>query len=114
MLRQLAERGVSGADVAEVLGFIKKKIARGDGGFTEASLDFRNAMEPDTMEDRMWRVREAKGRAKGAKSKPVVARTDTMPNGDRISRLSDRKEETYVPPAGALINAVADALGRKP
>jgi hypothetical protein len=113
MLRQLAERNVTAADVKEVIGFIRRKIARGDGGFTEASLDFRNAMEPDSMEDRMWRVREAKGRAKGDKAKPVVARTDKLPDGSTVSRLAEKTTETYVPAAGALIDSVARAFGRK-
>lgn len=111
MLRQLAERGVTGADVAAVLGMIKTKIARGDGGFNEASLDFRNCMEPDAMEDRVWRVREARRRRKNAQAKPLVARTDTLPDGSKLSRLDVALPRD--PAAKSLKEMVAEAMGRE-
>ncbi len=108
MLRHLAERGVTGAEVAAVLAMVKRKMERGDSGFTDASLDFKNAMNPDTMEDRVWRVRQARERAKGARARPAVARTDRLPDGSTVSRLDEAAAPA--PPARSLQEMVAEAM----
>lgn len=108
MLRQLAERGMTAADVTAVIRALQRKVARGDSGFTDSSLDFRNAMEPDKMEERALLLRQQAARRKGANPKPQSARTDALPDGSTVSRLDTTAPRD--PAAKSLKEMVADAM----
>lgn len=108
VLRALVDRGITAADVRAVLAALQKKIARGDGGFTDSSMSFRNAMEPDKLEERALLLRQQKSRSKGARPKPLAPRTQMLPDGSTITRLDDAP----TPDAGALKDMVRKALGR--
>ena len=116
VLQALVERGITPEDVRAVVAALRNKIARGDSGFTDASLLFRNAMNADAMEERALLLRQQKLRAKGARPKPAAATTQTMPDGSTISRLAEAADDR--PPlrvdGKTLTEAFAEAIGRKP
>lgn len=109
VLRELDRRGVSPDEVRAVLVVVKRHMARGTFGYTEASLDFRNAMKPDAMEERVLKVRQAKGRTAGAKRERAAGlpRAETVPSpaGGTVSRIEPpRGPAPEVPPVdGAFI-----------
>ncbi len=113
-LSELHAREITAADVTAVLLALKAKIARGDKGFTDASLDFRNAMEPDTLEERALKLRQAALRRRGALPKADASRTTALPDGGSITRL-EPPQPTEVERARvstALKGLVKDLEGR--
>lgn len=96
---ELVRRNITSEDVAAVLGFVKKKMARGDGGFGETSMLWRNAMAPDAMEERALLVRQARGRKPAAKA-PV-----SVTDASGTTRLLP-STATAPRPAGSLVAGV--------
>lgn len=109
-LQKLVECGVTPDELRAVLRNIQRKMARAEGGYTETSLLWRNAMNPDAMEENVQLFRQAKARAKGARPKPAVPRTDTLADGSTVSRLDDAAAKA-IP---SLKDMVAEAIGRNP
>lgn len=91
MLTDLHNRGITAEDVTAVLNAVKRKIERGDGGFTEASLDFRNAMNPDTLEERALLLRQQAARKKKRLVKAETV-THTMADGSTVSVLTSNSD----------------------
>ena len=91
VLRELDRRMVTPDEVRAVLAGVKRHMARGTFGYTEASLDFRNAMKPDTMEERVLMMRQAKGRKAGAVrvQASCMSRAETVPvpGGGTVTRI---------------------------
>lgn len=107
-LQAMVEMGLTAGEVTAVIRNIQRKIARSEGGFTETSLLWRNAMKPSNMEENVLLYRQAKGRAKGARPQPVAARTDALPDGSTVSRLDTAVPRD--PAAKSLKEMVADAM----
>jgi len=73
-LGQLVERGMTAQDVTDVLQKLKRLVARGTHGYTDASLDFRNALgNPDTFEERALKLRQENFRRKASQPKAQIA-----------------------------------------
>ena len=88
VLAELIAREFAPADVRAVTLAIKRKIARGDGGFTETSILFRNVLgDPDVFEERALLLRQQLARKAGAKPKPEVAHERTLPDGSKVAVL---------------------------
>lgn len=88
-LRHIHRRGITPEDVRAVLGWLRRTVERGVKGFTPASLEFRNAMNPDTLEERLLTLRQARARAKAAQAKPDVAQTRRLPDGRTEAVLAE-------------------------
>lgn len=85
-LRKLHQLGFTPDDVRAVLRAIAGKIRRGEKGFTDASLSFKNALgDPDVFEERALVLRQKAARLKGAAPRRQVARTDAA----GVTRLDD-------------------------
>jgi hypothetical protein len=96
-LREMDRRGLTAEDVRAVIRGIKTHVARGTHGYTDASLDWRNAMgDVDTFEERALKIRQARLRRKGAKPVPVVRHTTALPDGASVSRLAPSVPGTEV------------------
>jgi len=92
VLREMDRRGFTPADVRAVMGGIKAHIARGTHGYTDASLDWRNAMRHvDTFEERVQKCRQAAVRKAGARRAQAAAapRAETVPtpDGGTVTRI---------------------------
>ncbi len=100
---ELVRRGITAADVTTVIGYIRRKMReqRGEGGFDERSLLWRNAMNPSTMEERALLCRQAAARRASAKPRPPVAETDAA----GVTRLGPAGA-AEPKPAGALLAGV--------
>lgn len=88
-LREFDRRGLTAGDVRAVLGKLKALIARGVQGYTDASLDWRNAMaNVDTFEERALKVRQEKARKAGVKPVRPEAVTVQLGAGESVTRLA--------------------------
>jgi len=108
---QLVTRGVTPDDVRAVLRAIARALRAGEGGFTPASLQWRNTLgNPDNFEERVLAERQRRQRAKGAsiRASKEVREVRTMPDGTTIARLVDvpKEEPRPVAPLGSLVEAV--------
>jgi hypothetical protein len=84
-LKEIHRRGITSVDVAAVVAFIKRKIARGDNGYNDSSLTWLNAMNPDKMEDRVQLVRAAaRKKAASRRQVPVVEVPDPALTGTEL------------------------------
>lgn len=93
-LTQLHERGFTADDVRAVIAALKKKIARGDRGFTESSISFGNALaDPDKFEERALLLRQQAARRKGAAPRVQTARTDAA----GVTRLDEAPPSAPTP-----------------
>lgn len=99
-IREMIGRGLTARDVTDVLKWIRRKMELGKDGFKETSLTWRNAMNPDVMEERALLVRQWNARRLGAKPKPLVAQTDSA----GVTRLLPQQ------PASPKIIDVREAL----
>ena len=93
MLRHIHRQGITPAEVKAVLRWLQRAIAQGARGFTKASLDFRNAMEPATMEERVIAYRQAQHRKKHSAPKPDVAQVRRLPDGRTQAVLAPAADE---------------------
>ena len=93
-----------------MIGFIRAKIKRRDGGFNEASLQWRCAMrDVDTLEERVLKCRQATAR-KGSPARDVQY-SRKLPDGRTETVLAPEKarEPVRVDPVKAL-HSLADAV----
>jgi len=73
-LTDLIDRGITAEDVTAVMQKLKRLVARGEKGFSESSLDFRNALgNVDTFEERALKLRQEAFRRQASKPKAQVA-----------------------------------------
>jgi hypothetical protein len=90
-LRELDRRGITPADVRAVLQRLKGYVERGVKGYTDASLDWRNAMQEDTLEERALKLRQERARKAGAARVQAAStpRAATVQTGDgNVTRLA--------------------------
>jgi hypothetical protein len=118
VLTELHDRGITPDDVWAVLTRIKRHISAGTGGFTDSSLDFRNALgNPDTFEERALKLRQEQLRKKGIRRAPDVAKTRTLPDGSTTTVLvpTPRSKEpiTTREALGDFVKSFAQSLGRQ-
>ena len=98
-LREFDRRKLTPEDVVSVVQGIKAHIDRGTQGYTESSIDWRNAMgDVDTFEERALKARQSKERRKGSKPRPVVAVTTAVSPGESVTRLDQAPPSDLVPP----------------
>ena len=104
-LREFDRRGLTAADVAAVLGKLKALVARGIQGYTDASLDWRNAMaNVDTFEERALKIRQEKARKSAVKPARPAAVTVQLGAGESVTRLAVPAEApAEVPRVGATL-----------
>jgi len=106
-LTELHARGLTADDVRAVLERLKRLIARGEKGYTENSLDFRNTLgNADTFEERALRLRQEAFRRQAAKPKAQVA----VVRGD-VTVLDDAPA-AEVPMSRDLIKETLIAMGK--
>jgi len=111
-LTELHARGLTADDVRAVLERLKRLIARGEKGYTENSLDFRNTLgNADTFEERALRLRQEAFRR--AKPKQEVAKTTALPNGDSITVLTTATEKEPVQMNRDLIAETMQAMAKE-
>jgi len=103
-------------DVRAVLGIVRRAVENGVHGYTDASLDFRNAMKPETLEERVLKMRQARARKAGALRVQAAgtprAETVAAPQGGTISRMVPAPEAVPNVPLADVKAAVRD-LERK-
>lgn len=94
-LSDLHARGITPADVTGVLNELKRLIQSGTKGYSDSSLDWRNAMgNPDTVEERVLRLRQRHAR----KPKPVEQVQHERQTGNGTIRvLEDPVSDRSVP-----------------
>lgn len=115
-LREFDRRGFTPADVMSVLGRIKKLMAAGAKGYSDVSLDWRNCMaNVDTFEEHLLKIRQARGRAAGAKREATAAapraQTARLPGGGTMSVLASvPTPERIAPIKGALTKLIHEQL----
>lgn len=100
-LTELVNRNITPEDITSVMEELKKRIKRDTKGtYTWVSLEFRNAMDPDTLEERALTLRQRAKRV--VPPKPQESR-DTS-TGFKV--LDDPKTEDPKPldVRGSLIN----------
>ena len=101
VLQALVERGITPEDVRNVIAALRTKIARGDSGFSDASLLFRNAMHVDAMEERALLLRQQRK----PKTRPAAARPQA---GETLVPLDDAAAANLP----SLTEMAAKAMGR--
>jgi hypothetical protein len=112
------EEPFGAADVAAVMGELKRLIARGAHGYTEASLDFRNAiLDVDKFEERARKLRQRALRLRGTAPKRLEATTTKLPDGSTVTRLAlpqpdDAPRPVSLGSVKAAVRKLADDLGR--
>lgn len=103
-LTDLVNRGITPAEITELVKWMKKKIAQDrKGTYTPTSLEFRRLLDPDTAEERIISIRQEKTR-----SRPISAQTNHVieVGSDKIVRLTDVQ-----PPEPARIDVVNGLRG---
>lgn len=96
-LTELHARGVTADDVRAVLQKLKRLVASGTKGYSDASLDFRNTLgNVDTFEERVLKCRQEAARRRRPPT-PIVAHTTTLPDGQSVTRLAPAAKKTEVP-----------------
>ncbi len=103
MLKQMMKMEIGIGDARAVLRWLKRSVA--GGALPASSLDFRNAMKPEAMEDRLLRLREARERGRGVKREGVVV--------GQARKLPDGRTETVLTAPGAADLARMDELVKK-
>lgn len=117
-LRELDRRGITPADVRAVLQRLKGHIERGVKGYTDASLDWRNAMQEDTLEERALKLRQERARKAGAARVQAAGtpRAATVQTGDgTVTRLAPPGDAVPEVDPAAVKRALAEfreKLGR--
>lgn len=97
-LTELHSRGMTPEDVRAVVGHLKHLVKSGAKGYTESSLEFRNAMgNADTFEERALRLRQRRQRLKGTALKGDVPHTRTLPDGSTTTVLAPAVPTREVP-----------------
>jgi len=109
-LGEIHARGFGPEDVRAVVSAIRKKIARGEGGWTEASANFSNAMgDPDKFEERALLLRQQAERRKGSAPRLQTPRTDAA----GVTRLDDEPlSEAKAIEMAAALNGLARDLSK--
>lgn len=110
---EIAARGFTAEDVVAVLKRIQGHLSKGTLGYTDASLDFRNAMlKVDLFEERALKLRQEKARRPVAKKLVPVSRP--LPDG-RTETVQAPELEREVPAVdvSAALRKMADELVRK-
>jgi len=89
VLREFDRRGFSPEDVRAVLQVLRSRVERGVTGYTDASLDWTNAMaNVDRFEERLALLRQARARKRGAAPKPDAPQTRRLPDGSTVTVLA--------------------------
>lgn len=115
-LKELDRRGVKPEDIRGVIAGIKRAIANGVTGFTEASLDWKNTIGAvDRFEERVLRYRQAVQRRRGVAREAAQAAPRPMerklPDGSTLNVLDSEPEKTFVPPVkGTLSKLIEEEL----
>ena len=121
-LTDLHDRGMTADDVRAVVGKLKRRVQSGVKGYTDSSLDFRNALgNVDTFEERALKQRQEKARKAGAGAAVArsreVATTRPHPGGGTVTVFAAPGEKPIRPvdPAvvGKALREFADGLGGK-
>lgn len=112
-LREMDRRGLTPADVIAVISRIKWHLAKGTTGYTEASLDWRNAMQNvDTFEERALKLRQEKARKATAK-KPEAPRAQTLPDGNTVLGAAPAEPAADAERIAAQVREQAEEFRRK-
>ncbi len=102
-LREFVRRNIQPADILWVLKVLQGRIDRGVSGYTLSSMEWHNAMDPDTFEDRLALLRRERDRRR---RKPATesAHTHRLPDGGTITVLAPTPE----PEAAAIAASVKE------
>lgn len=73
-LSECWERGIRAEDVRNVCRELKKLVDRGQKGYTDQSLAFRNVFVPDTLEERVAVMKQRKARLQPPKAQQQAVR----------------------------------------
>ena len=93
-LREFDRRGFLPGDVKAVIGELSRRVRKGVHGYTEASLDWANAMgNPDRFEERLAVIRQRKQTPKAevstiAEPPPEIPPVDQEAMAAQAKRLS--------------------------
>lgn len=117
VLREFDRRGFTADDVRAVLGELQRRMARGVQGYTDTSLDWKNAMgDVDRFEERLALLRQARARRRGTAPRPEAAQTRALPGGGTVSVLapaSEAEAESIRDAARKELDALKKKLGRE-
>jgi hypothetical protein len=114
VLTELHDRGFTPEDVRLVLGKLKRLIASGTKGYTDASLDFRNAIgDVDKFEERAIKIRQERLRRRGAVKQPDVPQTRALPDGSRTTVLAPAPPARDPAEIAAEVRRQAEEFRRK-
>lgn len=104
LLSQVWATGVRAEDVTAVCKELNRLIKAGTKGYTESSLDFRNVFVPDTLEERVVRLRQRQKRL----PKPVPDVTHEIPLGANVVRFLAPQEPDLNVPLAAVQEGFAN------
>ena len=114
VLTELHDRGITAEDVKAVTWRIKRHVSAGTKGYTDSSLDFRNALgNPDTFEERALKLRQEQLRKRGAIKAPDVAHTRRLPDGSITTVLAPSTASKEPIVTRDAIRAFAESLARR-
>jgi hypothetical protein len=94
VLREMDRRGLTPEDVRAVIGRVKWHLAKGTKGFSDASLDWRNAMgDADKFEERALKLRQEQARKAGVRPVKDAAQTRQVAAGESVTVLAPEVTE---------------------
>jgi hypothetical protein len=110
---QILKRGITAEEVEAVLKRLQQLIRSGKFGYTDSSLDWRNAMlKVDQMEERVLKLRQEAARR--PKPRPMVPVSRPLPDGrtETVQAPAPDREPVSIDPAKTF-EAMAAELRKK-